>query len=217
MDGCLPVEAVQFATMKSPSSIGTRANPASHGAVTGTPVANRRASTGPIRMVLSSRTDAPDTAQSSGPIVGGHRRRYIAHVGDIGTRAGGQVLAPSFRDQAPETPIYRAEYDADDVPRSTAAKAVSWAERIVAPRGRFSTSSRDSTAAGDIRPYPEPMDDVHDQKHAALRELREADRAYRAAFRRLTTTDDLRPSSFRALRDAVHRIEDVLRQLEEHS
>lgn len=67
------------------------------------------------------------------------------------------------------------------------------------------------------RPYPDPVEDGQERKHAALHELREADRVYRAAFQRLLTAEDLRPSSFRALRHAVERIEEVVRRLEEHS
>lgn len=67
------------------------------------------------------------------------------------------------------------------------------------------------------RPYADPVKDGQERKHAALHELREADRVYRAAFQRLLATDDLRPSSFRELLETVERIEEVVRRLEEHS
>jgi hypothetical protein len=57
--------------------------------------------------------------------------------------------------------------------------------------------------------------DEHGRKHAALRELSDADRAYRAAFEELTTAPRLSPSSFASLHLAVRRLEQIVRQLEE--
>jgi hypothetical protein len=61
------------------------------------------------------------------------------------------------------------------------------------------------------------MADEEDRKHAALRELSDADRAYRAAFQELTTAPRLSPSSFAPLHLAVSRLEEVVRHLEEHA
>lgn len=55
-----------------------------------------------------------------------------------------------------------------------------------------------------------------DWKHEALNELGEADRAYRAAFRELTSAGGFRPSSFRALLSAARRLEEIARRLERH-
>jgi hypothetical protein len=56
--------------------------------------------------------------------------------------------------------------------------------------------------------------DEEGRKHAALRALSDADRAYRAAFQELTTAPRLSPSSFASLRLAVTRLEEVVRALE---
>jgi hypothetical protein len=59
--------------------------------------------------------------------------------------------------------------------------------------------------------------DDEGRKHAALRELGDADRAYRAAFQELTTAPRLSPTSFASLHLAVMRLEEVLRHLEENA
>jgi hypothetical protein len=51
------------------------------------------------------------------------------------------------------------------------------------------------------------------RKHAALRELSEADRAYRAAFRELTSRGGLDASSFADLLISVERLHDAARRL----
>jgi len=58
-------------------------------------------------------------------------------------------------------------------------------------------------------------DDAQDRKNAALQELSAADRAYRAAFRQLTSAGgSSSPSSFALLLEAVERLEEAVRQLE---
>jgi hypothetical protein len=51
--------------------------------------------------------------------------------------------------------------------------------------------------------------------HGRLRELSEADRGYRAAFRDLTSAGGLEPSSFAPLLAAVDRLYDVLHGLDQ--
>lgn len=57
------------------------------------------------------------------------------------------------------------------------------------------------------------MNDEQDRKQAALRELSEADRAYRAAFRELTSLGGLETSSFTHLLTSVERLHDVALRL----
>lgn len=56
------------------------------------------------------------------------------------------------------------------------------------------------------------MDD-HDRKHTALRDLGDADRAYRAAFAQLTSLGGLEPSTFDRLLASVNSLRDVLTHL----
>lgn len=51
-------------------------------------------------------------------------------------------------------------------------------------------------------------------RRVKLRELSDADRGYRAAFRELTSAGGLEPSSFAALLAAVERLYGVLRRLD---
>lgn len=55
--------------------------------------------------------------------------------------------------------------------------------------------------------------DEHDRKHAAFRELSEADRAYRAAFDEQTSLGGLEPSSFDRLLASVKRLQEVVERL----
>ena len=54
----------------------------------------------------------------------------------------------------------------------------------------------------------------HEFRHVRLRELGEADRGYRSAFRELTSAGGLEPSSFAALLAAVERLYGVLQRLD---
>lgn len=57
------------------------------------------------------------------------------------------------------------------------------------------------------------MKDEQDDKHVALRELSEANRAYRAAFQELTSLGGLEASSFARLLTSVERLHDVVLRL----
>jgi hypothetical protein len=57
------------------------------------------------------------------------------------------------------------------------------------------------------------VNDEQDRKQAALRELSEADRAYRAAFQELTSFGGLETSSFTLLLTSVERLHDVALRL----
>ena len=57
------------------------------------------------------------------------------------------------------------------------------------------------------------MDDEQDRRHAALRELSDADRAYRAAFQELTSAGGLEPSSYAPLLASVDRLHEAARGL----
>jgi hypothetical protein len=57
------------------------------------------------------------------------------------------------------------------------------------------------------------VDDRHDRRQAALRELSEADRAYRAAFQELRSSGGLESSSFSQLRTAVERLTEAVRRV----
>ncbi len=74
-----------------------------------------------------------------------------------------------------------------------------------------------STPSGESGLYAEIVMDEKGRKHAALRELSDADRMYRAAFRELATAPRLSPSSFASLRVAVRRLEEVVRHLDENA
>jgi hypothetical protein len=58
--------------------------------------------------------------------------------------------------------------------------------------------------------------DRQKREHARLRELSEADRAYRAAFQEMTSAGGFTPSSFASLLAAVVRLHRVVQRLEEH-
>lgn len=55
--------------------------------------------------------------------------------------------------------------------------------------------------------------DEHDRKHAAFRELSEANRAYRAAFDEQTSLGGLETSSFDRLLASVKRLQEVVERL----
>ena len=55
--------------------------------------------------------------------------------------------------------------------------------------------------------------DGQKREHAWLRELSEADRAYRAAFHELTSVGGLAPSSFASLLTAVERLHGVVQRI----
>jgi hypothetical protein len=57
------------------------------------------------------------------------------------------------------------------------------------------------------------VNDEQDNKHDALRELSEANRAYRAAFQELTSLGGLEASSFTRLLTSVERLHDVVLRL----
>ena len=57
------------------------------------------------------------------------------------------------------------------------------------------------------------MNDDEGHKHAALRELSDADRAYRAAFSALTSRGGLDTSSFSKLLTSVERLREVVLRL----
>jgi hypothetical protein len=57
------------------------------------------------------------------------------------------------------------------------------------------------------------LDDEQDRTQAALRELSDADRAYRAAFQELTSAGGLEPSSFELLLASLERLHEAARRL----
>ncbi|HVM41074.1 MAG TPA: hypothetical protein VM618_09895 [Acidimicrobiia bacterium] len=58
------------------------------------------------------------------------------------------------------------------------------------------------------------MADPREEITASLKELSDADRAYRAAFRTLTSAAGVTPSSFAALRRSIDRLDAAARRLE---
>jgi hypothetical protein len=60
------------------------------------------------------------------------------------------------------------------------------------------------------------VDESQDRKQAEWRELSEADRSYRAAFREHTSLGGLDPSSFESLLTSVKRLHEVVQRLRQH-
>lgn len=77
------------------------------------------------------------------------------------------------------------------------------------------TVAGDAVRALGVATSARPWVDEHGVRQAAVRELSDADRSYRAAFQVLTSDGGLAPSSFEALRLAVDRLSDALERLPE--
>ena len=57
------------------------------------------------------------------------------------------------------------------------------------------------------------VSDEQERRQAAVRELGEADRAYRAAFQELTSLGGLEPSSYNQLLAAIERLREAARRV----
>ncbi|MGQ0618000.1 MAG: hypothetical protein ACT4PW_13590 [Acidimicrobiia bacterium] len=77
------------------------------------------------------------------------------------------------------------------------------------------TVAGDALGALGVAGSGRPPADEHGLRQAAVWELSDADRSYRAAFQVLTSDGGLAPSSFKALRLAVDRLSDALERLRE--